>query len=66
MRKVWKEIQGGREWIVDADLKDFFGSVDHVKLVTPVAQTIADGRVLHQRIEDGQKLLLPNLLVNGA
>jgi hypothetical protein len=23
MRKVWKEIQGGREWIVDADLKDF-------------------------------------------
>ncbi len=25
MRKVWKEIQSGREWIVDADLKDFFG-----------------------------------------
>ena len=24
MRKVWKEIQSGREWIVDADLKDFF------------------------------------------
>jgi RNA-directed DNA polymerase len=32
MRKVWKEIQSGREWIVDADLKDFFGSVDHAKL----------------------------------
>jgi RNA-directed DNA polymerase len=46
MRKVWKEIQGGREWIVDADLKDFFGSVDHVKLLTLVAQRIADGRVL--------------------
>jgi retron-type reverse transcriptase len=28
MRKVWKEITGGREWIVDAGLKDFFGSVD--------------------------------------
>ena len=38
MRKVWKEIQGGREWIVDADLKDFFGSVDHEKLLTLVAQ----------------------------
>ena|ERR1039458_9137891 len=25
MRKVWKEIDGGREWIVDGDLKDFFG-----------------------------------------
>ena len=23
MRKVWKEIQSGREWIVDADLKNF-------------------------------------------
>src|ERR1700687_93569 len=46
MRKVWKEIQSGREWIVDADLKDFFGSVDHAKLLTVVAQRIADGRVL--------------------
>jgi RNA-directed DNA polymerase len=46
MRKVWKEIQSGREWIVDADLKDFFGSVDHDKLLTLVAQRIADGRVL--------------------
>jgi group II intron reverse transcriptase/maturase len=46
MRKVWKEIQSGREWIVDADLKDFFGSVDHTKLLTLVAQRIADGRIL--------------------
>ena len=46
MRKVWKELQGGREWIVDADLKDFFGSVEHAKLLTLVAQRIADGRVL--------------------
>jgi RNA-directed DNA polymerase len=46
MRKVWKEIQSGREWIVDADLKDFFGSVDHERLLTLVAQRIADGRVL--------------------
>jgi RNA-directed DNA polymerase len=46
MRKVWKEIQSGREWIVDADLKDFFGSADHRKLLTLVAQRVADGRVL--------------------
>ena len=46
MRKVWKELQNGREWVVDADLKDFFGSVDHVKLLSLVAQQIADGRVL--------------------
>jgi group II intron reverse transcriptase/maturase len=46
LRKVWKEIKSGREWIVDADLKDFFGSVDHEKLLTLVAQRVADGRVL--------------------
>jgi retron-type reverse transcriptase len=31
------------EWIVDADLKDFFGSVDHEELLTLVAQRISDG-----------------------
>jgi RNA-directed DNA polymerase len=46
MRKVWSEIRSGREWIVDADLKDFFGSADHGKLLKLVAQRIADGRVL--------------------
>jgi group II intron reverse transcriptase/maturase len=46
MRKVWKEIQSGREWIVDADLKDFFGSVVHEKLLSLVSHRIADGRVL--------------------
>jgi RNA-directed DNA polymerase len=46
MRKVWKEIQGGSEWIVEGDLKDFFGSVNHEKLLALLAQQIADGRVL--------------------
>ena len=46
LRKVWQEIQGGSEWIVDADLRDFFGSVDHEKLLTLVAQRVADGRIL--------------------
>jgi RNA-directed DNA polymerase len=46
LRKIWKEIHDGAEWIVDADLRDFFGSVDHEKLLTLVAQRVADGRVL--------------------
>src|SRR6201987_5849054 len=46
VRKVWKEIQSGSEWIVDADLRDFFGSVDHEKLLPLAAQRVADGRVL--------------------
>jgi group II intron reverse transcriptase/maturase len=46
LRKIWKEIQSGYEWIIDADLKDFFGSVDHEKLITLVNQRVSDGRVL--------------------
>ncbi len=46
LRKVWREIQAGAEWSVDADLKDYFGTIDHEKLRTLVAQRVADGRVL--------------------
>ena len=46
LRKMWREIETGAEWIVDADLKDYFGSIDHEKLMTLVAQRVADGRVL--------------------
>ncbi len=46
LRKVWRELKEGREWIVDADLKNFFGSVDHEKLLLLITQLIADGRVL--------------------
>lgn len=46
LRKVWKEIDAGAVWVVDADLKDFFGSADQAKLLALVSQQIADGRVL--------------------
>ena len=46
LRKVWQEIQQGGEWIVDADLRDFFGSADHEKLLTLLNQRVSDGRVL--------------------
>ncbi|EQD68101.1 RNA-directed DNA polymerase (Reverse transcriptase), partial [mine drainage metagenome] len=44
--KVWREIKQGNEWIVDADLTDFFGTVNHEKLLALVARRVADGRVL--------------------
>ena len=64
LRKIWKELNTGAEWIVDADLKDFFGSVDHDKLLTLVAQRVSDGRVLRLLrgmlqagvLADGQRL----------
>ena len=46
LRKVWQELKSGREWVLDADLKDFFGSVEHEKLKTLFSQRISDGRVL--------------------
>jgi group II intron reverse transcriptase/maturase len=46
LRKLWREIEAGAEWIVYADLKDYFGTIDHEKLMTLVAQRVADGRVL--------------------
>ncbi len=46
LRKIWKEIEAGGEWIVDGDLKDFFGSAEHEKLLTLVSQRVSDGRVL--------------------
>src|SRR5215472_13862922 len=46
LRKIWNELTDGYEWIVDADLKDFFGAVDHEKLLTLVGQRVSDSRVL--------------------
>jgi group II intron reverse transcriptase/maturase len=46
LTKIWREVTAGSEWIVDADLKDYFGSVDHEKLLTLVGKRIADGKVL--------------------
>lgn len=46
LRKIWSEIMAGEEWIVDADLKNFFGSIHHEKLMSLVNQRVSDGRVL--------------------
>ena len=45
--KVWKEVREGNEWIVDADLENFFGSACHQKVLTLINQRIADSRVLN-------------------
>jgi len=56
LTKIWREVEAGNEWIVDADLKDYFGSVDHEKLMALVGKQIADSRVLkliQQMLEAG-------------
>jgi RNA-directed DNA polymerase len=36
----------GHEWVLDADIKAFFDTVNHEKLMDAVAERISDGRVL--------------------
>ena len=43
---VDRAVRGGYKWVVDADIRSFFDSVDHEKLIDAVADEIADGRIL--------------------
>ena len=46
MRKIYREIINGCEWVLDADLRDFFGNVQHELLINKIAERVSDGRVL--------------------
>src|SRR5258708_36509797 len=42
LAKIWREVEAGNEWIGDADLQDYFGCVDHEKLMSSLGKQIAD------------------------
>ena len=44
LRKIWSELESGCAWIVDADLKDFFGSAALRKLFA--------SKCLHSQVHD--------------
>lgn len=46
MGKVWRELLKGHCWIVDADLRKFFDTIEQEKLIDLIAEEISDGRVL--------------------
>jgi RNA-directed DNA polymerase len=46
MRKIWKEINEGNEWVVDADLRNYFGTVNHELLINLIARKVSDGEVI--------------------
>lgn len=46
LRRVWKHLQQDGEWIVDADISDFFGTLPHELLIDAVGRRVADGKVL--------------------
>jgi retron-type reverse transcriptase len=37
MRKVWCEINEGNLWILDADLRSYFDSISHDRLISLIA-----------------------------
>jgi RNA-directed DNA polymerase len=46
VERVERLLHGGYSWVVDADLKGYFDSIPHEKLLDRVAEKVADGRVL--------------------
>jgi RNA-directed DNA polymerase len=62
MRKVWREINEGNLWILDADLRSYFDKIDQERLVDLIAEEISDGRVL-QLI---RSFLEAGVIVEGA
>ena len=69
-RNTWQAVQqaqryirGGKRWVVDMDLEKFFDRVDHRLLMTRLARTIKDRRVLRlirrylkaEIVRDGQR-----------
>ena len=46
LRRVDELLQQGYAWVVDADLKSYFDTIPHEKLMARVAEKVADGAVL--------------------
>jgi len=46
VERVERLLHEGQVWVVDADLKGYFDSIPHKKLLDRVAEKVADGRVL--------------------
>lgn len=46
LEAIRKEVNAGANWVVDGDVADFFGSLDHDLLLRLVARRVSDRRVL--------------------
>jgi RNA-directed DNA polymerase len=46
LRAVDEALKAGHCWVVDADIRDYFGSIPHEPLMQTVEHWISDGRVL--------------------
>jgi RNA-directed DNA polymerase len=66
LRRVWKLLEAGHTWVVDADLKSYFDTIPHGQMVRCVEEKVSDGRVigmlqsyLKQDVIDGMESWTP-------
>jgi RNA-directed DNA polymerase len=46
LREIEKQLNDGLLWVVDADLKSYFDTIPHQRLMQRVEEKVSDGRVL--------------------
>jgi group II intron reverse transcriptase/maturase len=46
LEKIRVEVNRGSNYVLDADIRDFFGNIDHTVLLSLVARKISDRRIL--------------------
>ena len=43
---LWKQLMSGMQWLIDADISDYFTSIDHAHLREFLSQRIADQSIM--------------------
>ena len=46
VNRLYDALTRGYHWVVDADIQDYFGSIDHTLLIDQIAERVSDGTVL--------------------
>jgi RNA-directed DNA polymerase len=46
LRRVDKLLRSGQHWVLDADLKSYFDTIPHERLMERVGEKVSDGKVL--------------------
>ena len=66
LREVDRLIKTGYHWVVDADIKGYFDSIDHALLLDRIGRKVSDGRIidllerfLSQKVMDGLQAWTP-------
>jgi len=68
IKQVKEYLKEGYVWVVDADIKSYFDTINHKLLIDAVAEKISDGSILNligmfleSEIKDGEGLTIPEM-----